>query len=399
MNNTELEACKFAVKHHGDIGHCRKYTGEPYINHCAEVVALVRSVPHTTQMLCAAWMHDTVEDTYATLSDIRELFDAETTDMVEMLTDVSRPEDGKRAIRKAIDRDHLSLASPGAKTVKLADVISNGRSIFKHDPGFAVIYIREMQLLLPHLKEGDPTLYAIADALLKDYEQQLKAYVELTHRKVKQLPTKIALVPREAVQAIARTMMDDVVDKIREKSEEALAQTNYAEALNAYSETVPVGDKVPTIITAFPRHNLTKVITNIADEVAEETWGDDTTKALLDKSAIWNSEIPPATLEEWRARSLALEESLSGEYKWEVGKLVDLHVNTLPAIGVIDPDTWEGGTKTYYRHVKSGGIYSVVCTAKCEADGTTSVVYRNISNGLTWHRPYSEFADGRFIRV
>jgi len=52
----------------------RKYTGEPYINHPAEVVELVRSVPHTEAMLCAAWLHDVVEDTPATLRSIEYLF-------------------------------------------------------------------------------------------------------------------------------------------------------------------------------------------------------------------------------------------------------------------------------------------------------------------------------------
>ena len=66
----EAAARVFATTHHAAIGQVRKYTGEPYINHPASVVELVRSVPHTEVMLAAAWLHDTVEDTMATLSFI-----------------------------------------------------------------------------------------------------------------------------------------------------------------------------------------------------------------------------------------------------------------------------------------------------------------------------------------
>lgn len=140
----------------------RKYTGEPYITHPAAVVALVQSVPHTPEMIAAAWLHDTVEDTDTTLDDVRAEFGDAVADLVEMLTDVSRPEDGNRAARKALDREHIAKASPDAKTVKLADLIDNSRSIMAHDPQFARVYLAEKRLLLDVLTEGDPTLYAMA---------------------------------------------------------------------------------------------------------------------------------------------------------------------------------------------------------------------------------------------
>lgn len=150
----------FAAKAH--VGQKRKYTGEPYIAHPAAVVALVQSVPHTPEMIAAAWLHDTVEDTDTTLDDVREAFGDAVADLVEMLTDVSRPEDGNRAARKALDREHIAKASPQAKTIKLADLIDNSRSIMAHDPTFARVYLAEKRLLLDVLTEGDPTLYAMA---------------------------------------------------------------------------------------------------------------------------------------------------------------------------------------------------------------------------------------------
>ncbi len=162
MTALEQKAKAFATKCHEDIKQVRKYTGEPYINHPAAVVEIVRSVPHTEAMLCAAWLHDTVEDTNATIDDIEREFGAEVAELVESLTDVSEPMDGNRERRKAIDRDHTSKASPQAKTIKLADLIDNTKTIVAFDPKFAKVYLGEKKLLLTVLREGDKTLFDLA---------------------------------------------------------------------------------------------------------------------------------------------------------------------------------------------------------------------------------------------
>lgn len=158
----EQRAKDFATRYHASIDHKRKYTGADYITHPAAVVELVRSVPHTEAMICAAWLHDTVEDTPATLDEIDRVFGFEVTALVEMLTDVSKPSDGKRAVRKAIDREHTAKASPQAKTIKLADLIDNTRSITAHDPTFSKVYLAEKSLLLEVLKDGDAVLLGMA---------------------------------------------------------------------------------------------------------------------------------------------------------------------------------------------------------------------------------------------
>ncbi|HET8685116.1 MAG TPA: HD domain-containing protein, partial [Methanosarcina sp.] len=89
MTNLERLAMEYAAEAHAAINQRRKYTDEPYIVHPAGVVELVRSVKHTEAMLCAAWLHDTVEDTGASLFEIRGIFGKEVAEMVEMLTDVS----------------------------------------------------------------------------------------------------------------------------------------------------------------------------------------------------------------------------------------------------------------------------------------------------------------------
>jgi hypothetical protein len=148
----------YATTAHKRIEHRRKYSDQPYEVHLEAVAKLVASVSDDPETLAAAWLHDTVEDTPATLGDIEAQFGAAVAELVEELTDVSKPGDGNRARRKELDRHHLAQASARAKTVKLADLIDNCRDITKHDPRFARIYLAEMAALLDVLKEGDPSL-------------------------------------------------------------------------------------------------------------------------------------------------------------------------------------------------------------------------------------------------
>ena len=160
-NNLVLRAASFAAEAHK--GQVRKYTGQPYIVHPIEVMNIVASVPHTDAMLCAALLHDTVEDCGVTLEQIKELFGPEVEDLVFWLTDPPKGESGmNRAMRKELSRQRLEIAPPEAQTIKLADLISNTASIVKHDPDFAVVYLREKAELLKVLVHGDSTLMAKA---------------------------------------------------------------------------------------------------------------------------------------------------------------------------------------------------------------------------------------------
>ena len=152
----------FATAAHAAVGQVRKYTFEPYIVHPAEVAGIVATVPHTNEMLAAAYLHDTVEDTGVSIVDIQKEFGNEVASLVGWLTDVSKPEQGNRAVRKAIDREHTAMAPAAAQTVKLADLIANSRSILAHDPAFARVYLEEKRMLLEVLTRGDATLMAQA---------------------------------------------------------------------------------------------------------------------------------------------------------------------------------------------------------------------------------------------
>ncbi len=166
-------AREYAIGAHARIEQRRKYSGQPYAVHLAAVAKLVASVTDDPATIAAAWLHDTVEDTPATFHDIEQAFGPAVAKLVEQLTDVSRPGDGNRATRKALDREHLAQAEPRAQTVKLADLIDNARDICRHDPRFARLYLDEMEALLDVLTLGDAGLQAQARDVLADCRRRL----------------------------------------------------------------------------------------------------------------------------------------------------------------------------------------------------------------------------------
>jgi (p)ppGpp synthase/HD superfamily hydrolase len=164
----------FATAAHAAVGQKRKYTFEPYIVHPTEVASIVATVPHTDVMLAAAYLHDTEEDTCVTNEDIAREFGAEVAELVGWLTDVSKPEDGNRAVRKAIDREHTAMAPAEAQTVKVCDLLSNTKSIVAHDPEFARVYLAEKRELLAVLTKADPGILAEAYRVLDESERTLQ---------------------------------------------------------------------------------------------------------------------------------------------------------------------------------------------------------------------------------
>ena len=169
------KAWQFAKEAHKDQK--RKYTGEPYLKHLEEVAEFVCSAEGTREMIAAAYLHDCVEDQGVTLETLIQEFGPEVAALVEMVTDVSKPEDGNRAVRKQKDLEHLALASEQGKTIKLADLISNSQDIVQHDKDFARVYIVEKEKLLEVLQEGNHSLYILACGLVYHNKKLLEQHV------------------------------------------------------------------------------------------------------------------------------------------------------------------------------------------------------------------------------
>jgi guanosine-3',5'-bis(diphosphate) 3'-pyrophosphohydrolase len=153
------EAMIFA--RHAHRAQQRKYTGNPYADHLAEVAGIVAATDAGANMIATAWLHDCVEDCGVSLDEIEARFGLTVAIGVSGLSDV---ETGNRAERKAASRARLADCAGWIQTIKCADLISNTSSIVMHDPKFAVTYLEEKRLLLDVMTGADPRLLALARA-------------------------------------------------------------------------------------------------------------------------------------------------------------------------------------------------------------------------------------------
>jgi guanosine-3',5'-bis(diphosphate) 3'-pyrophosphohydrolase len=106
----------------------------PYINHPISLVNILCNEAHITDMtvICAALLHDTVEDTETTAEELLNEFGREIRDIVmEVTDDKSIP---ARQRRKQLQIEHASQISERAKLLKLADKISNLRDLANDPP-------------------------------------------------------------------------------------------------------------------------------------------------------------------------------------------------------------------------------------------------------------------------
>ncbi len=130
--NTELldRAILFAVKAHA--GTERRGKGFPYIVHPLEAVEIVATITPDQELLAAAALHDTVEDTNVTVEDIRAEFGERIANLVAAESDVfieGKSEEETWHARKQAAMDRLAAAPHDAKIVALGDKLSNMRAI------------------------------------------------------------------------------------------------------------------------------------------------------------------------------------------------------------------------------------------------------------------------------
>jgi len=127
-----LAAAVFAAEKHA--GQKRKgQAAEPYINHLIEVAELVAAASPAldVNLVMAAFLHDTIEDTGVTAQELEQRFGHDVTALVlEATDDKTLP----KATRKALQIENAPDKSERAQTLKLADKISNLRSLLASPP-------------------------------------------------------------------------------------------------------------------------------------------------------------------------------------------------------------------------------------------------------------------------
>ena len=127
-----IRAAVFAAHKHRDQRR-KDAAASPYINHplaLADVLANEGGI-EDADVLCAALLHDTIEDTETTAEELHREFGSKITSIVlEVTDDKSLP----KAERKRLQIEHAEHASHEARLVKLADKICNLRDILSSPP-------------------------------------------------------------------------------------------------------------------------------------------------------------------------------------------------------------------------------------------------------------------------
>ena len=131
LDTTLLDrAIVFAVRAHA--GTERRGKGFPYIVHPMEAVEIVATMTRNQELLAAAVLHDTVEDTDTTVEQIRTEFGDRIASLVASESDTmpeGMSEEDSWHARKQAAIDRLARASHDAKVVALGDKLSNMRAI------------------------------------------------------------------------------------------------------------------------------------------------------------------------------------------------------------------------------------------------------------------------------
>ncbi|HYD19177.1 MAG TPA: HD domain-containing protein [Patescibacteria group bacterium] len=151
-----MDATGFAAMKHAK--QVRKYSGDPYLTHLMRVAQKLESLevyfPVTDEMLQAAVLHDVIEDTDCTADELRARFGDTVTGYVEALS--IDFEAGKRQERMAKYAAQLHAAPAEVQRIKACDLWDNNADIRENDPGFHVVYLREVLAVAEGLDKLGP---------------------------------------------------------------------------------------------------------------------------------------------------------------------------------------------------------------------------------------------------
>ena len=166
---TFIKALSFAAEKHRKQRR-KDAEASPYINHPIELANVLANEANVTDIdiLCAAVLHDTLEDTETTVEELNEIFGEGITAIVLDLTDDKSLPYG---IRKQKQVDHAPDCLPEAKLVKLADKICNLRNILAAPPkdwteDRKVKYFKWAEMVVQGIRGSHPELERIFDELV-----------------------------------------------------------------------------------------------------------------------------------------------------------------------------------------------------------------------------------------
>ncbi|PIQ28295.1 phosphohydrolase [bacterium (Candidatus Blackallbacteria) CG17_big_fil_post_rev_8_21_14_2_50_48_46] len=164
--------CFAAEKHKFQL---RKDLRTPYINHPLQVLAVLieEGQVESEDILLAAVLHDTLEDTETTPEELIHIFGES---VCHLIQEVSDNKSLPKAERKALQISHAPNLSPEAKQIKLADKICNLRDLLNQSPQDWPLerkqaYFKWAEAVGEGLKGVNPKLEAIFEKTLAQANQ------------------------------------------------------------------------------------------------------------------------------------------------------------------------------------------------------------------------------------
>lgn len=172
-----LQALRFSANKHRNQR--RKDNNSPYINHPIDVAEVLMTVGGVRELdvIVAAILHDTIEDTDTLPQEIEDLFGNPVLSLVlEVTDDKSLP----KKMRKQLQVDNAPHKSLGAKQIKIADKISNLRDIMNSPPANwtrerKLEYVDWSENVVAGLRGANPKLESLYDETLRSVRSQLTA--------------------------------------------------------------------------------------------------------------------------------------------------------------------------------------------------------------------------------
>ena len=175
---TLLNAIEFASIKHKDQRR-KDATQTPYINHCIRVASIVETIGsiNDQELLIAAVLHDTIEDTDTTEFDISSLFGERVLDLVKEMSDDKSLDKQKR---KELQIEHAPYVSEDVTPLKLADKIANCEDLLVSAPqGWTeeriLTYFQWAEAVVDRLPKVNEPLYQYAKKVIRQgYKQYEK---------------------------------------------------------------------------------------------------------------------------------------------------------------------------------------------------------------------------------
>jgi (p)ppGpp synthase/HD superfamily hydrolase len=174
-------AADFAARAH-TAQHRKGLAKEPYVNHLTEVTALLTEAigGDDPELIAAAYLHDTLEDTATVYEDLVAQFGVEVAKLVaEVTDDKSLP----KAERKRLQVETMTRKSLRAQLLKIADKTSNLRSLVSSPPaGWSkarlMEYIEWAEAVVCQARGRNAVLDAAFAAALETARREISAKVD-----------------------------------------------------------------------------------------------------------------------------------------------------------------------------------------------------------------------------